>query len=110
MVLVFVSLVSFSQAIACPFLKQAGSADSCCQKHKVPASPCPLSRTVSTCPFYITESKIGIAQRTPVVSGLFLDVICGRSIASPQEGDRRRQVDPPLNHSETYLRNRVLLI
>jgi hypothetical protein len=72
-------------------------------------SPCPLSRNLETCPFYITESKIGVAQGPTIVSVSLVAVVFDAIQNQPRQS--LSQAEAPLpDRSEVYLRNRVLLI
>jgi hypothetical protein len=108
-VLIFGSLISLGVAIPCPFLTPASSADSCCHKQKIPVSrSCPLSKNVSTCPFYIAESKI-IAQK-PAVSPVSFATIAA-TLDSPVNFEALDETNERMpDQSATYLLNRVLLI
>jgi hypothetical protein len=109
-VLIFGSLVSFSVAIPYRFLTPASFGDSCCHKKKIPVSPsCPLSKNVSTCPFYIAESKIGIAQK-PAVSPVSFAVIAA-TLDSPVSFEALGETNERMpDQSATYLLNCFLLI
>jgi hypothetical protein len=57
----------------CPFLRSEPSHSSCCPRD-VPAK-CPLSKNFDTCPYVMTEAKIGFAENKsdavmPVVDSL----------------------------------------
>ena len=62
MVLAFCGWIAASVLIACPFLQaELVAKHSCCPRTSAP-SRCPLSKSIQDCPFYVTESKIGVAE------------------------------------------------
>jgi hypothetical protein len=52
----------------CPFLSQPSSPAPCCPRETGNRQgKCPLSKSLDTCPFYVTEGKIGAAKDKVVV-------------------------------------------
>jgi hypothetical protein len=96
----------------CPYFASdptSASSMPCCPRQTDDfAKHCPLSETVETCPFYITESKIGIAAAFAVpVTALPVST-------DPQVISTGLVIEvatqAPGNGIDIYLRNRVLLI
>jgi hypothetical protein len=59
------ALITAGSLMVCPFLMadSTGLRNPCCPRRTpIPAKECPLSKSLQTCPFYITEAKIGIAE------------------------------------------------
>jgi hypothetical protein len=104
MTAVLLSMITVMPLIACPFLK-LDSEMSCCSRTK-----CPLSKTVETCPFYVTESKIGIKVGKFEITGLpFAITDCViESLRGVATADTVRTNPPPA--ADLYLLHRVLLI
>jgi hypothetical protein len=60
------ALLFFISGVAlfnCPFLNQTNSHAPCCPREaSSEQSKCPLSKSLDTCPLYVTEAKIGWTQ------------------------------------------------
>ncbi len=74
----------------------------------LPQAPPPLqtlSNTLEICPFYLTESKFGIAAKlvtvAPVLAASTLHSPCFPEFSVSPEFSN----SAPINHSETYLRD-----
>ena len=111
-VLLLASYVILSFFVPCPFFsKSSDSASSmpCCPRQSDDAAKhCPLSESIETCPFYVTESKIGIASAF-VIPVSALPLSSGPHIGSI-DIDLHSLPQVPASGVDTYLRNRVLLI
>src|SRR5436305_10175494 len=106
-VLAFCAWITASSLFACPFM-QATAKHPCCGKRATPR--CPLSKSIQDCPFYATESKIGLARiaqhldTPPLVAAPVIIPILTRTSAHLSSADRFR------DGSGLHLRNHVLLI
>ena len=101
MAAVLLSMITVMPLIACPFLKLETQA--CCSR----TSKCPLSKTVETCPFYVTETKIGIKVAKFAIEGLPVASVAFSPVAFSTV---RAERIVPLVSSDLYLLHRVLLI
>jgi hypothetical protein len=106
----FCAWLTASALFTCPFLQadMAFVRHPCCPKtNQTPR--CPLSKSIEDCPFYVTESKIGVTETiqhvdVPLVAvSIAIPVSKAVSIHKPQMNQLRD--GPGLN-----LRNCVLLI
>ena len=103
--------IAGSALIACPFLQaELNAARHPCCPRTGPAPHCPLSQTLQDCPFYVTESKIGIteaiqhADPAHAVSPMVVPI----PAAAPDPGEAA--VELIRDASGLHLRIRVLLI
>ena len=106
------ALFTASVLIACPFMAVSHSAGGPCCPGQPVAPKCPLAPTLQTCPYYLTESKIGIAQ--PGVQ-VYVPLVAVATVRLPELfGVRELWLNasgiPIRADSDLYLRNRVLLI
>jgi hypothetical protein len=101
MAAVLLSMITVMPLISCPFLKPETQA--CCSR----TTKCPLSKTVETCPFYVTETKIGIKVAKFAIDGLPVSSAAFTPVAFSAPPVERIV---PLASSDLYLLHRVLLI
>jgi hypothetical protein len=105
----FVAFATLSNLLPCPFLGSAAARHSslpCCPS---PAERCPLSNTAESCPFFITEWKLGITQAKviPVVFSLPASTIQLPIRLAPVDTVAELRV---LDKAGTHLKNRTLRI
>lgn len=103
-----------SPLLACPFL-QAGQTKAnqhCCPRPhspaKSPVKSCPLASTLDSCPYFLTESKIGIAQAEQ--SSPFALTATTLTVPALASSYLAISKDFVANRANAYLRNRVLRI
>jgi hypothetical protein len=110
---VLFGFIMMGSLAACPFLmgESSQSSDhSCCPRKPAPSKHCPASDNLASCPYLVTEAKIGktepkfaVAVAPAPVAGIF-----DHDVTAPRMGVRG--IDPGADASGTYLRNRVLRI
>jgi hypothetical protein len=113
MVVLLSSYVILSLLAPCPFFgdtSQAASAPMPCCPRQSNDNPnhCPLSETIETCPFYITEAKIGVAA--PFAIQVTTLPVSGEPLVLFSSSFSHDADDLRVDGIGTYLRNRVLLI
>ena len=114
MALLFTIFVAFSSFLDCPFLNRSDSAHAsmpCCPRESSPSQECPLSDALQTCPFYVTESKIGVAEGKVVIAGITpsVDPLTDTLLAEFDKPALAGSVRDP-GKTDIYLVNRVLRI
>jgi hypothetical protein len=103
---VLLSMITVMPLIACPFLKL--DSDACCPRTDTQAQKCPLSTNIESCPFYVTETKLGIKVAKFAISGPPLSSTPA-AVTTAVPVLRTYSAIPPLS-GDLYLLNRVLLI
>ena len=107
----FIMLASLA---ACPFLmgeSSQASEHSCCPRKPAPEKHCPASDNLASCPYFLTEAKLGKTEAkfsvglapavvSPVIHHDWNAAVVAVTLLVDQDADG----------SETYLRNRVLRI
>ncbi|MBM3773559.1 MAG: hypothetical protein FJW37_00160 [Acidobacteria bacterium] len=106
--MVLAGMVTASPLVACPFISHSqADQDACCPRKSEPLE-CPLAPTLQTCPYYVTESKIGTAKLKAPDAVL---LITTSPVESPPAAVQDRHAPEDFQaRSEIYLRNRVLRI
>ncbi|HYP14814.1 MAG TPA: hypothetical protein VEQ63_12875 [Bryobacteraceae bacterium] len=109
---VILSFVLVSLATACPFLLSSAEHSAPCCPRQSTNGKCPLSKNVQTCPYYVTESKLGITKSAVQTVLLHADFetnspipVLHVPVPSQQQADIFLE-----DGSRSYLRNGVLLI
>lgn len=107
-VLALLTLTSGFPLLRCPFLTTAHQAQSCCPRaNPQPRKECPLSKTLETCPYYVTDAKLG--------------EIAAKALTPPRDRFESAVILPAVRwprapvlwmaaSTDLYLRFRVLLI
>jgi hypothetical protein len=98
--------------VACPFLQAASArpAAPCCPASHAPKPHCPLSPTIETCPFFVTEAKIGSSDIKIQTVSVERMVSAVALPAGELTFAFERFEDYLPDRAESYLRNRVLRI
>jgi membrane protease YdiL (CAAX protease family) len=106
----FIMLASLA---ACPFLmgeSSNASKHSCCPRKPASQKHCPASDNLASCPYFLTEAKLGktegkfsVGLATALVSAIIRHDNEAAVVAT-------NTVDQEADRSGTYLRNRVLRI
>jgi hypothetical protein len=110
---VLFGFIMMGSLAACPFLTGASSETSkhsCCPRKPAPSKHCPVSDNLASCPYFITEAKIGKTEAkfeialapTLVAAALHYDLNAPRIVTG--------FIDQDADGSLSYLRNRVLRI
>jgi hypothetical protein len=108
----FVAFATLSNLLPCPFLGSVSprhSSLACCPSQSSPAERCPLSNTAESCPFFITEWKLGIAQARviPVVFSIPASTVQLPILLAARDTVAELRV---LDKAGTHLKNRTLRI
>ena len=102
-----VTLTSGATLLRCPFLQREAEIDCCSRsQHK----KCPLSSTLETCPYYVTESKFGLAQgEDEILPRIELSLVAPFAPAATSSGDHHFE-SVGRDGAGLHLKNRVLRI
>jgi hypothetical protein len=110
---VLFGFIMMGSLAACPFLmgeSSQASDHSCCPRKPAPSKHCPASDNLASCPYFVTEAKIGNTEATFTVAvapapaaPVFHQNVDASHVAT-------RFIDQGADGSGTYLRNRVLRI